>query len=46
MYYEEAEMNGRWWWKSSPDGGWVELTIAMYVAKIKKLNKQIEELTK
>lgn len=50
MFYEEKIEFDRMYWRSTPDGEWIEFTRAGYISKIVELQAQLraarEELAK
>lgn len=46
MYYVEKEIDGRWYFKATPNGDWHEFTTEHYCRKISELMLQIEKLNK
>ena len=41
MYHEEKVINGKLYWRSTPDGAWVEMTQEMLTDKVMTLQKQL-----
>ena len=44
MYYEETWIGDSLFWRSSPNGKWIELTIADYKTKVRQLEQQVKSV--
>jgi hypothetical protein len=44
MYYEEQEIDGKWYFRCVPRGAWIEFSTDKYVAKIRELQTQVTSL--
>lgn len=44
MYYIEREIEGKWYYKVSPSGEWIEFSNLMLCDKIRKLEKQLNNI--
>jgi hypothetical protein len=44
MYYKEEWINGKLYWKSSPDGEWKPFTIQQYVDRCLNMEAQLKDV--
>ena len=44
MYYKEEWINGKLFWKSSPNGEWIEFTKQQYAERCLKLEIELKNL--
>lgn len=44
MYYKEEWINGKLYWKASPNGEWVEFTKQQYVERLLKVESELKNL--
>lgn len=46
MYYKEEWINGKLWWKGTPNGEWIPFTIGHYKERVLKLEAELKNLYK
>jgi tRNA(Ile2) C34 agmatinyltransferase TiaS len=44
MYYKEEWINGKLFWKATPNGEWVEFTKQQYIERCLKLETELKNL--
>jgi len=44
MYYKEEWINGKLFWKSSPNGVWIEFTKQQYAERLLKAESELKNL--
>lgn len=44
MYYKEEWINGKLYWKASPNGEWVEFTKQQYAERLLKAESELKNL--
>lgn len=46
MYYKEEWINGKLYWKGSPNGEWIEFTKQQYAERLLKAEAELKNLSK
>lgn len=44
MYYKEEWINGKLYWKASPNGQWIEFTKQQYAERLLKVESELKNL--
>ena len=44
MYYKEEWINGKLYWKASPNGEWIEFTKQQYAERLLKVESELKNL--